>query len=68
MGNQNVQLIGVEDRTPEQKLNVVMRSVLATDGVQSDNAKNSTIEWIRKSTAKSPTFELRKEKETFLQA
>ena len=52
MGNQNVQCISAEDRTPEQKLNVVTRSGLATDGVQSDIAKNSTAEWVRKSTAK----------------
>lgn len=58
MGNENVQLIGVEDHTPEQKLNVVTRSGLQTDGVQSDSAKNSTTEWVRKSTTKSPTFEL----------
>ena len=58
MGNQNVQLIGAEDRTPEQKLNVVTQSGLATKGVQSDNAKNSTTEWVRKLTTKSPTLEL----------
>jgi hypothetical protein len=58
MGNQNVQLIGAKNRTPEQKLNVVMRSGLVTDGVQSDSVKNNTMEWVRKSTTKSPTFEL----------
>lgn len=62
MGNHNVQLIGVEDRTPEQKLNVVTQTRLATDGVKSDSAKTSTTEWVRKSTAKSPTFDLQKEK------
>ena len=68
MGNQNVQLIGVEDHTPDQKINVIMRSGLATDGIQSGGLKQSTAEWVRKSTAKSPTFELQKEKETLLQA
>ena len=32
MGNQNVQLIGAEDRIPQQKINVVTRSGLVTDG------------------------------------
>lgn len=58
MGNRNVQLIGVEDRTPEQKLKVVMQSGLLTNGVLLDNAKNSIVEWVRNSTTKSPTFEL----------
>ena len=66
MGNQNVQLIGAENHTADQKINVVMQSGLATNGGQSDNAKNSTMEWVRKMMAKSPTFELQKEKETFL--
>ena len=51
-------LIGVKDCTPKQNLSVVTRSGLVTDGVQSDNAKNSTMEWVRKLTTKSPTFEL----------
>ena len=68
MGNQNVQLIGVEDSTPQHKLNVVMRSGLATDGAQSGSVKQPTVEWIQKSTVKPPTFKLQKEKETFLQA
>ena len=58
MGNQNVQLIGVEECTPEHKLNVVTRSGLATDGAQSANAKQTIVEWVRKSTIKLPTFEL----------
>ena len=58
MGNQNVQLIGVENRTLDQKLNVVTRSGLATDDVLLDNSKNSTMDWVRKSTAKSPTLEI----------
>ena len=66
MGNQNVQLIGVEDSTPEQNLNVVTRSGLVTDGAQLGGVKQSIAEWGRKSTVKSPTFELQKEKETFL--
>lgn len=66
MGNHNVQLIGVENRNPGKRLNVVTRSGLATNGVQSDSVKNNTAEWVRKSTTKSPTFELQKEKETFL--
>ena len=68
MGNQNVQLIGVEECTLEQKLNVVMWSGLVTNGSQSGSAKKNTKEWVWKSTVKPPIFELQKEKETFLQA
>ena len=39
-----------------------------TDGSELGSAKKTTEEWVRKSTIKSPTFELQKEKETFLQA
>ena len=46
MGNQNVQLIGVEVRTPEQKLNVVTRSGLVTDNAQLSGAKQPTTEWV----------------------
>jgi hypothetical protein len=67
MGNQNVQLIGVEDRTPDQKINVIMRGGLVTNDAQSIGVKQSTAEWVRKSIVKSPTFDLHKEKETFLQ-
>ena len=67
-GKSYVQLIGAKDHTPDQNLNVVTQSGLATDGGQSNNAKNSLVEWVGKSTAKSPMFELHKEKETFLQA
>ena len=52
MGNHNVQLIGVENRTSKQKLNVVTQSELVTNGVQSNNAKFSTTEWERNSTMK----------------
>ena len=62
MGNQNVHFIGVEERTPEQKLNVVMQSGLVSDGAQSGSAKQTTMEWVRKSIVKLPTFELQKEK------
>ena len=65
MGNQNVQLIGVEDHTLEQKINVVTQSGLATDGAQSNGVKNTTAEWARKSIVKSPTFELQKENKPF---
>ena len=58
MGNKNIKLIGAEDHTPEQNINVVTQSGLATDGVQLDSVKNNMAEWVRKSTAKSPTFEL----------
>ena len=68
MGNKNVQLIGPENRTPDQKVNVVTRSGLATDGGQPDNARNSAVEWVRRLTAKSPALDLQKEKETFLHA
>lgn len=68
MGNQNVQLVGVQDRTREHKINVVMWSGLETNGSQSCGAKQTTAEWVRKLTIKPPTFELQKEKETFLQA
>ena len=67
MGNQNVQLIGAKNCTPDQKINVITRSGLATDGAQLGGAKQITTEWVRKSTVKSPTFDLQKEKETFLQ-
>ena len=46
MVNQNVQLIGVEDHIPQQKINVVMRSGLATDGAQSSGLKQPTTEWV----------------------
>lgn len=38
-----------------------------TDGAQMGGAKENIVEWVRKSTVTSPTFELHKEKETFLQ-
>ena len=66
MSNQNVKLIGAEHRELEKWLNIVTRSGLGTDGNQSDNVKNSSTEWVRRSSTKSPTFELQKEKETFL--
>ena len=68
MGNQNVQLIGAEERTLEHKLNVVTWSGLETDGSQSGSAKKSNEEWVHKSAVNPPTFDLQKEKETFLQA
>ena len=68
LDNQNVQLIGVEECTREQKLNVVTWNGLATDGSQSGSVKKTIEEWVRKSTIKPPTFELQKEKETFFQA
>ena len=58
MGNQNVQLIGAEECTPQHKLNVLTRSGLVTDGVELGSAKQPTVEWVRKSTVKPPTFEL----------
>ena len=67
MGNQNDQLIGVENRTPCQKLNVITRSELVTDGAQVESTKQLTTEWVQKLTMKPPTFDLQKEKETFLQ-
>ena len=60
MRNQNVQLIGAEDRTSEHKLNVVMRSGLATDGVQLSGVKKPNVEWLRNSTDKPSTFDLQK--------
>ena len=68
MGNQNVQLIGAQERTPKHKLNVVTWSGLAIYGSKSSNVKKTTEEWVWKSTVKTPTFELQKEKENFLQA
>ena len=68
MGNQNVQLIGTENRTPHQKLNVITQSGLAIEGAQVESAKQPTMEWVRKSTMKPPTFDLQNEKEAFLQA
>ena len=47
---------------------VVTRSGLATNGSQLSSVKQPTMECVWKSTAKPPTFELQKEKETFLQA
>ena len=68
MGNQNVQLICAKDHTPQQKLNIVTRSGLATDGAQSSGAKKPTAKWVQKSIDKPSTFDLQKQKETFLQA
>lgn len=68
MGNQNVQLIAAKDRTPEQKLNIVMRSGLVADGAQLSGAKKPTMEWVWKSTNKPSTFDLQKQKKTFVQA
>lgn len=67
MGNQKFQMIGAKQHEPKEKLNIVTRSGLATDGGPLDNAKNSVIECVRRSTTKSPTFDLQKENETFLQ-
>jgi len=63
MGNQNVESISVEHHKPEHKLNIVTQSGLATDGGLLHNAKISATEWVRRLTAKSPTFDLQKEKE-----
>ena len=68
MGNHNVQLIGVENRTRHKNLNVIMRSGWATDGAQKAGEKQPTTEWVQKSTMKPPIFDLQKEKKTFLQA
>ena len=68
MGSHNVQLIGVEDRTPEHKLDVVTQSGLATDGAQSSVVKKLVAEWVWKSTNKPSTFDLKKQKDIFLQA
>ena len=67
MGNQNIKLIGAEHDEPKQTLNIVTRSGLATNGGPLDNAKNNVAEWVRRSTAKSPTFDLQREKEAFFQ-
>ena len=45
-----------------------MQSGLVTDGFQSGSAKKTNEEWVQKSTVKPPTFDVQKEKETFLQA
>ena len=45
-----------------------MRSGLTIDGAQEESMKQPTTEWVRKSTMELPTFDLQKEKETFLQA
>ena len=58
MGNQNVQLIGSKDCTPEHKLNVVTQSGLATNGAQSSGVKKPIVEWVQKSTDKPSTFNL----------
>ena len=68
MVNQNVQLIGVEYRILQQKINVVTRNGLATNGAHSSGVKQPTAEWIRKLTDKPPMFDLQKQKETFVQA
>ena len=46
MVNQNVQFIGAEDRIPQQKINMVMRSGLETDGAQTSGVKQPTAEWV----------------------
>lgn len=68
VGNPSVQLIGAKHHESQQKLNIVMRSGLAIDGSPLDIMKKSAMDWVRRSAAKSPTFDLQKEKEMFLQA
>ena len=68
MANQNVQFIGTKNRIPQPKINVVTRSGLVTDGAQSRSVKKPTMEWIRKTSDKPPTFDLQKQNETFVQA
>ena len=68
MENQNIQLIGAEDHSPQQKINVVRKSGLVTDGSQSSGVKKPTAKWFQKMIDNSPTFDLQKQKETFLQA
>ena len=41
---------------------------MATDGAQVEGVKQPTAKWVQKSTMKPPTFDLQKEKETFLHA
>ena len=45
---------------------MVTQSGLVIDGAHSGSVKKTTVEWVRKSTVKPTTFELQKEKETFL--
>ena len=58
MANQNVQFIGAEDPTPQQKINVAMRSGLVTDGAQSSGVKQPTMVWVQKMIDKPPMFDL----------
>lgn len=67
MGNQNVQLIGYQNHTLHQKLNVIMQSGLVIDGAQVESVKQPTTEWVQKSIMKPPTFDLHKENQTFIQ-
>ena len=39
-----------------------------TNGAQKVGEKQPTVEWVQNSTMKPPTFDLHKEKETFLQS
>ena len=68
LGNQNVQLIGVDNHNPYQNLNIITQSRLMIDGAQEESAKQPTVEWVRKMTMRLPTFDLQKEKEMFLHA
>ena len=62
---QNVQLVSIEPR-PIPAVNVVTRSGATTD-VQSKE-KQPDEAWVRKAVEKAPAFDVRQEKETFLEA
>lgn len=41
---------------------------MTTEGAREERVKQPTMEWVRKSAMRLPTFDVQKEKETFLQA
>ena len=66
--NQNIQLIAVEQKEPEPRVNIVTRSGASTSSTSQDDAKNTGPEWVHKETNKSTPLDLQKNKETFQQA
>ena len=64
--NQNIQLISVEQKEREPRVNIVTRSSASTSRtLEDDTEKNTGPQWVCKVTNKSTPLDLQKNKETF---
>ena len=56
--NQNIQIIAVEEKELEPRVNIVTRSGASTSRTSYDAEKNTGPEWVRKATNKSTPLDL----------